>query len=402
MLRNKPHILIVADKWCDRNPSSGISNSEQMIRLPLEESGLATYQIFSFDEYYYSNQRDTDSALLAICAETKPDMLFISWFAVPGSPFNPKYETLDIIKNRYGIPVIIIWWDSVKPQNIKTAESLLPVVSFHIVPDSSSAYLKYTNQPEKYIPFWVAHSTTIFNDAGFKRDIDVSFAGSVDPYYERQARLHALFSNNINVYVSGGQREHRLSIEDYAAILKRSKITLNFSRNPHGQFQIRGRVYEATLCGAMLLESENPETARWFEPMVDYVPFRDGKDLVAKVRYYLENDDEREKIAAAGHSKTTQRYTGTAFWKTMIDLVIPHESGPGRVDLLTMAEKALLNGDFNAAESAVKAFVERYPDNKEAHSILLDIVRVKIKGNAAALVSAGTNSLNIGNKTKLV
>jgi spore maturation protein CgeB len=67
----------------------------------------------------------------------------------------------------------------------------------------------------------------------------------------------------------------------------------------------------------MLLETENPETKMWFEPMVDYVPFTDGADLVEKARYYLEHDVERQKIAERGHQKAKEMYSGKMFWENV-------------------------------------------------------------------------------------
>ena len=73
-------------------------------------------------------------------------------------------------------------------------------------------------------------------------------------------------------------------------------------------------------CGAMLLEEENFETARLFEPFVDYVPFRNTNDLIEKIEYYLKYEDEREKIARNGSQKAYERYSGTAFWKRILEI----------------------------------------------------------------------------------
>lgn len=110
-----------------------------------------------------------------------------------------------------------------------------------------------------------------------------------------------LRSNGIDVHQTGGQREYRLPVDEYARMHMRSKVALNFCYHPNGRAQLKGRVLEVLLCGVMLLEAENTETAKLFEPMIDYVPFSDEKDLVDKVRYYPEHDAERMKIAGRGH-----------------------------------------------------------------------------------------------------
>lgn len=138
---------------------------------------------------------------------------------------------------------------------------------------------------------------------------------------DRYAGISALRANAIDVYQTGGQREHRLPVDEYARIYMRSKIALNFCYHPNGMAQLKGRIFEATSCGAMLMEADNPETAKLFEPMVDYVPFTDETDLVEKVRYYLAHNSERMEIAAKGHQKATEKYTGEMFWKTVFKRV---------------------------------------------------------------------------------
>ncbi len=137
----------------------------------------------------------------------------------------------------------------------------------------------------------------------------------------RFAGISALRSNGIDVHQTGGQREYRLPVDEYARIHMRSKIALNFCYHHNGETQMKGRVLEVLLCGAMLLEEKNGETAKLFEPMIDYVPFSDEKDLVDKVKYYLAHDDEREEIAINGHQKAKEKYNGEVWWKTVFEKV---------------------------------------------------------------------------------
>ncbi|MDA1129414.1 MAG: glycosyltransferase, partial [Chloroflexi bacterium] len=139
---------------------------------------------------------------------------------------------------------------------------------------------------------------------------------------DRQAGIAALTSHNLGGYPRDGWTGRMLPIQEYAHILMRSKIALNFCTvGDDPSKQIKGRVYEATACGAMLLEAEGDETSRWFEPMVDYVPFSDELDLVEKARYYLEHDEERMEIAARGHRKAKEQYNGEMFWNTIFNKV---------------------------------------------------------------------------------
>ena len=310
----KPHILMLAEKWNAHDPELGPSLMDWIFFGSLEVSGLATFNRLNHDEYL--NQYSFDNEVLNICLKNKPNLIFItSWLSSPLG-----FKTMKIIKEQLRIPIVAVWGDSVN--HMEEAESLLPYIKFNIPSESPSYYLQVTNQPEKYLPIVFAPlDPRIFYNPSMKRDIDVSFVGTMKDHPDRYAGIFALKLSGIDVYQTGGQRECRLSVNEYARIYMCSKIALNFCYHPNGMVQIKGRVFEAISCGAMLMEADNPETAKLFEPMVDYVPFTDETDLVEKVRYYLAHDSERKEIAARGHQKAKERYSGEMFWKTVFKRV---------------------------------------------------------------------------------
>src|SRR5262249_8833567 len=123
------------------------------------------------------------------------------------------------------------------------------------------------------------------------------------------------------VFQSGGEREQNLSVREYAAVHQRSRIVLNFAKTGwEGGIQVKGRVFEATLCGALLLEEANVQIKKWFEPGKDYVPFLALDDLVEKVHYYPGHEDERARIARNGWKKATRLYNARRFWGRVLEL----------------------------------------------------------------------------------
>ncbi|MEG4277551.1 glycosyltransferase [Microcoleus sp. MON1_C1] len=309
----KPHLLFVAEKWCDCNPNCGPTNNEHNLCGSFKSSLLGTHDVFYGDEYFLLHDLACDEALVNKCTDSPPDILVLSWF--PRYPMYPKLETLNLIRSKLQIPMVAIWFDTVADCVMDWAESVVPFIDLNVVLDSTTAYLKRTNQPEKYLPMWTPQDPCLFSNPNLNRDIGISLVGSRSGRPDRLAGIRALQQNGINLYQKGGQREERVSVEEYALLYKRSQIALNFGT---AQSQYKGRIFEATLCGAMLLESENPETAKWFEPMVDYVPFTGEADLVDKAKYYLEHEAERMSIAANGHQKAQEKYTGYTFWKTIL------------------------------------------------------------------------------------
>lgn len=51
------------------------------------------------------------------------------------------------------------------------------------------------------------------------------------------------------------------------------------------------------------MENENPQTRCYFTPGEDYVSFNSEDDLMDKIKYFLEHEDERLEIAAWGELK---------------------------------------------------------------------------------------------------
>ena len=91
-------------------------------------------------------------------------------------------------------------------------------------------------------------------------------------------------------------------------IFNSSKINLNITLHSieNGTTQ---RVLEVMEAGGFVLSTYRPETAELFEEDKEIVMFRSPEELVEKIEYYLEHDEERQRIAAAGHEKVLRCYT---------------------------------------------------------------------------------------------
>ena len=93
------------------------------------------------------------------------------------------------------------------------------------------------------------------------------------------------------------------------------------------RYMTRGRVWEALWSRTFLLEEDNPITPVYFEPYVDYVPFATLKDLVDKTRYYLENDEERDRIRMQGRATVEKYYTSRMYCENIFEAIgIPSDN----------------------------------------------------------------------------
>ena len=89
---------------------------------------------------------------------------------------------------------------------------------------------------------------------------------------------------------------------EYAALLSAAKISLVFLSTRNADVYTR-RCFEIPACGSLMMAPRTPELEGLFADGLEAVYWDSPNDLVAKIRYYLEHDEERTVIAAAGHAR---------------------------------------------------------------------------------------------------
>lgn len=368
---DKPHILFIGEKWCDSNPSIGISNSQHSFWGTLKSNSNVTFELFHFDEYYEQNRSVADAALIKTCIERKPDLIFITWMFLPELKLNPQPDTLFTIRHELGIPIFTWWGDSHLDDVMEWAKLISDYVDFTWVGDSATSYKRHKLGNDKCVPFPIPTDPAIFNDAGLNRDIDVSFVGSIDRD-ERKQTIEHLRNNGINVYQIGGQREGNIPILEYAKILQRSKITLNITKNPFNA--VNGRLFEATLCGACLFEPVWSEASYWYSPGKDYIAYDSLDDLLKKVNYYLQHDSERIAIAKNGHEKAHKSYTGPVFWEMVLQKLKQCSPPNTSAALCAMAEVRCNRQNYNEAMYFAYEAIKENKGFSRAYNVLSQIL----------------------------
>ena len=146
---------------------------------------------------------------------------------------------------------------------------------------------------------------------------DVSFVG--EAYGGRRATIQRLAHHGINVRAWGrGWPAGRLSQSEMIEVFAASRVNLNLSassrfsrlsRTRRLRPQVKGRVFEVTGCGGLLLTDMAPGLDECFLLGQEIVVFRDTNQLVRRVRRLLSNEDERSEIAQAGHRRVLRDHT---------------------------------------------------------------------------------------------
>ncbi|SDN71462.1 Glycosyl transferases group 1 [Desulfonauticus submarinus] len=223
-------------------------------------------------------------------------------------------ELINFLKAKNFFPDIVVWNDVCKPPAILGFE-LLPclTIGFSIdqycnpwhVPFSAcfdlflvaqKDYLSIFKQNNEYtqiewLPLFFDPKRAF--DSGGKRDIPISFVGTLDGVYNRNRRS----------FLEACQKKLPLVIlqGNYQPIYSRSKIVLNQSAAGELNF----RIFEAAACGAVVLTEDVENGLRdLFEIEKEIVVYkRDNvKSAVKKAKEILKSD-RLEKIALAGKEK---------------------------------------------------------------------------------------------------
>ena len=166
----------------------------------------------------------------------------------------------------------------------------------------------------------------LFQNKAYSRDIhkpykcnnnikpDVLFIG----YYEKERYESMLYlaNNGIKIDIFGSlwgkyaNTNENLIIhnkmlvgEEYAKALSCSKISLCFLRKINRDLQT-SRSIEIPACGGFMIAERTEEHKMLFKEDVEAVYFDSNEELLQKVKYYLENDNERKSIAQAGYERT--------------------------------------------------------------------------------------------------
>lgn len=108
--------------------------------------------------------------------------------------------------------------------------------------------------------------------------------------------------------------------EDYVKAINATKINLGFLRKLNRD-EVTSRSAEIPACGGFLLAERTKRHREFFEEDKEAVFFGSKEEVLNKVRYYLQNEKERKKIAEAGRLRCLKSgYTHKVQLKKMLNL----------------------------------------------------------------------------------
>jgi spore maturation protein CgeB len=135
---------------------------------------------------------------------------------------------------------------------------------------------------------------------------------------KERRRMVQVVSNEfqINVYTKSSLKRYKKAIHkglvDYykemPLVFRYSKVNLNMTLRSI-QSGIPLRCWDVMGAGGFLLTDYQEDLLKHFIPGVDFDYFLDEKDMLKKIGYYLEHDEERNIIAKNGYNKVKKYHT---------------------------------------------------------------------------------------------
>ena len=313
----KEKVLLCFEKYCALNPDLNLtSNYDHFLASFSQSKPEYIFHTIHQDECDLVYKKHIDEILPEYCEKWAINkIMFILLGEASCNPSIPTYNKLASM----GISLCFHWPDTSPGWAIDTMYSLEQLADLHVswdVPKSDfhSSLPKLSN----HISLWPPRDRNLYVFKNYKdKNKKVTFYGR--PFLERAKYLQYIKLKLKDFHFGGGQREENLSAQDYADSVADSKIVLNFPAHGFGFSQLKGRVVEAMACGSLMLELENDSTPTFFEAGKDYVSCSSIDDMIAKAAYYLNNEEEAEKIALSGYKKYMNNYTGQRYWDLVFE-----------------------------------------------------------------------------------
>jgi O-antigen biosynthesis protein len=141
---------------------------------------------------------------------------------------------------------------------------------------------------------------------------DVSFVGHLFPG-PRSELVQQIKGRFRNTFI--GQK----FFDEMARIYSASRLVFNRSiRN-----DVNMRVFEALACGSLLMTNDLGDNGQdeLFRDGVHLATYRDGDELLDKIRFYLDREELRERLADAGRAEALSRHTYRHRMQAILDSV---------------------------------------------------------------------------------
>jgi hypothetical protein len=201
-----------------------------------------------------------------------------------------------------------IFWSIDSHCVLQQHQHLCQLLKIDILLNSTESYIpSYEGLVKKSYWFPNSYPDDLMYPMNIEKTVDIGFCGNV---LNRGHVIDSLDKYEIkkDIFVIG---------DDMVNTINSYKIHLNCNISN----DINYRTFETCGCGTMLLTNYTPGLEKLFDIGKEIVVYTSIEDLDNKVKYYLENEDERNMIAESGHQRVKRDHTYFQRSKKLIDII---------------------------------------------------------------------------------
>lgn len=279
---------------------------------------------FYYDEYFNTNKLSVlQTDLLKFADEQKPDLIL---FCLYTDQFTPA--TLQALKSKYRT---INWFGDDQWRFENFSSKYAPLFTYTVTTDPFAVpKYKKLGIENVILSQWAALNFEPKNDTlPEPYEFDVSFVGGANSV--RKWFVSEFEKENIKVATFGNNWPNGpVSLERMREIFRKSKINLNLSnstnldvrylthnlrniitalRNPKNVSQMKARNFEIPYFGGFQLTDYLPTVENYFDIGREIVCYATVNEAIQLTKYYLENEEQREKIKVASIKRTHAEHT---------------------------------------------------------------------------------------------
>lgn len=261
--------------------------------------------------------------VIEMCAEYKPDLIVL------GHCKNVSNDTLQACRDI--LPNVKILYRNVDPlhsqQNLGDIRQRVGHVDSMFITTAGDV-LKQFSHPKTKVAFM---PNPVDRAVEYKRafenkdaEIDFLFLASYlrDQHDHRHIlakKLIAQLGDKINLHIGGaGINDNKIFGAEYYDTLGRSKMGLCMNKTEEFYLYASGRMSQYMASGVLAFIPEGPQ----FEDVLgtdSFISFSEDDELIEKILYYLEHDEERKRIAQTGWHKVHDYFNVDKVCQFMIE-----------------------------------------------------------------------------------
>jgi len=245
-----------------------------------------------------NNNPKRDDDVIALCRKEKPDIILFS---------KCNRMNVNVVKECGKIGTTVLWYmDGAIGTDIELIDKMKHSdYVFCAIKDCVFEAKKHCQNSYRH-PCAGGFDSRIHCPMNVPKTRDVAFIGNVNTYV---LPYRAQFKKEVNFDIINGVYN-----KAHSKIVSETRINLCFTEGGG----VSNRLYKLLAARGFVLTMPWDTMLEDFEPGKDFDVFSTPTELNDKIKYYLENEDEREAIALHGY-KTVQKYDYINYVKFILE-----------------------------------------------------------------------------------